>query len=92
MLNKDPDIVTEEAPLIVLGSKSAMCMAKNDKDTKHTKHIASKMHFVRIGEKCKMRNIDWCEGGLQLAYISNKNVREPDLTPRMKYITVSLDN
>ena len=29
LLNKDPDIVPEEAPLIVLYGKSAMCMANN---------------------------------------------------------------
>ena len=51
LLNKDPDIVTEEAPLIVLDSKYAMCMSKNAKDTKHTRHIAMRMHFVRNGEK-----------------------------------------
>ena len=34
LLNKDPDIVPEEAPLIVLDSKYAMCMANNVKDTK----------------------------------------------------------
>ena len=45
-LNKDPYIVPDEAPLIVLDSKSAMCMAKNGKDTKHTRHIARIMHFV----------------------------------------------
>ena len=28
LLNKDPDIVPEEAPLIVLDSKSAMCMLR----------------------------------------------------------------
>ena len=39
LLNKDPYMVTKEAPLIVLDSKSAMCMAKNGKDTKHTRHI-----------------------------------------------------
>ena len=50
LLNKDPDIVPEEAPLIVLDSKSSMCMAKNGKDTKHTRHIARRMNFVRIGE------------------------------------------
>ena len=32
-LNKDSDIVTEEAALTVLDSKFAMCMAKNGKDT-----------------------------------------------------------
>ena len=51
LLNKDPDIAPEEAPLIVLDSKSVMCMAKNGKDTKHTRHIARRMHFVRNGEK-----------------------------------------
>ena len=85
-------MVQKEAPLIVLDRKSAMFMAKNGKDTKHTRHIASRMHFVRNGEKCKMHKIDWCEGGLQLAEIGNKNVSEPDLTPRMKYIMVRLKN
>ena len=36
LLNKDPDIVPDEAPLIILDSKSDICMAKNGKDTKHT--------------------------------------------------------
>ena len=92
LLNKDPGIVPEEAPLIVLDSKSAMCMAKNGKDTKHTRHIARRMHFVRNREKCKMHKIDWCEGGLQLTDIGTKNVSEPDLTPIMKYIMVRIEN
>ena len=92
LLNEDTDMVPKEAPLIVLDSKSDMCMAKNGKDTKHTRHIARRMHFVRNGEKCKMHKIDWCDGGLQLADIGTKNVSEPDLTPRMKYIMVILEN
>ena len=40
LLNKDPDIVPEEAPMIVLDIMSAMCMAKNGKDIKHTRHIS----------------------------------------------------
>ena len=60
LINKYPYIVPEEAPLIVLDSKSAMCMAKNGKDTKHNRHIARRMHFVRNGERCKMHKIDWC--------------------------------
>ena len=39
LLNKDPDIVPEEAPLIILDSKSAICMANNGKYTNHTRHI-----------------------------------------------------
>ena len=49
------------------------------------------MHFVRNGEKYKMHKIEWCEGGLQLADIGTKNVSEPDLTPRMKYVMVRLE-
>ena len=64
--NKDPDIVPEAAPLIILDSKSSVCMAKNGKYAKHTRHIARRVHFVRNGENCKMKNIVWCEGGLQL--------------------------
>ena len=92
LLNKGTDMVPEEDPLIVLDSKSAMWVAKNVKDTKHTRHIVSRMHFLRNGEKCKMHKIDWWEGGLQLADISAKDIGEPDLTWRMKYIMVRLEN
>ena len=92
LLNEDPDMVPKEVPLIVLDSKSAQCMAKNGRDTKHTRHIARRMNFVRNGEKCKMHKIYWCEGGLKLADIDTKNVSEPELTPRMKYIMVRLEN
>ena len=60
LLNKDPDIVPEEAPLIVLDSKSDMCMGNNGKDTKHTRHISRRMYLVRNGEKCNVHKIDWC--------------------------------
>ena len=49
LLNEDRDMVLKEAPFIVLHSKSSMCMAKNGKDTKHTRLIARIMHFVRNG-------------------------------------------
>ena len=92
LLNEDPDMVPKEAPLIVLDRKSAMCMDKNGRDTKHTRHIARRIHFERNGEECKMHKIERCEGGLQLADIAIKNVSEPDLTPIMNYIMVILEN
>ena len=67
-------------------------MAKNGKDTKHTRHITRRIIFVRNEEKFKIQKIDWCEGGLQLADIAANNVGEPDLTPRMKYMMVRLYN
>ena len=49
LLNGDPDMVPKKAPLIVLYGKSAIRMAKNGKDTKHTRHIERRMHLVRNG-------------------------------------------
>ena len=49
-LNEDPDMVPRESTLIVLDSKSIMGMAKYGTDTKHTRHIARRMHLVRNGE------------------------------------------
>ena len=39
-----------------------------------------------------MQNIDWCEVCLKLAHIGTKNFGDPDLTPKMKYIMVRLQN
>ena len=47
LLNTDPYIVPEEASIIILGRKSSVCMAKNGKDTKHTRYIDRRVHFVR---------------------------------------------
>ena len=77
--------------MIILDSKSAVCMDNNGKDTKNTRHIARRMNFVRDGEKCKMHKIEWCEEGIQLTDIATKNVGEHDLTLRMKYIMVRLE-
>ena len=53
LLNKDPDIVPEEAPLIVLDGKCTMCMDKNGKDTKHTRHIARIMYVLGIEKSAR---------------------------------------
>ena len=67
-------------------------MARNGKDTNNTRHIYRIVHLVRNGENFKMHNIDWCEGGIQLADITTKNVGENDFNNRMKYIMVRLYN
>ena len=67
-----------------MDSKSDVCMAKNGKNTNHTRHIYRRVHFVRNGEKCNMHKIEWCEGGLQLLEIATRNISENDLNPIMK--------
>ena len=51
LLDKDPDIVPEEAPLIILDSKSATCMDNNVKNTNNTRLIYRRLYLVRNGEK-----------------------------------------
>ena len=46
-LNKDTYKVPNEAPPIILDIKSSICIYKNGKDTKHTRHIARRVHSVR---------------------------------------------
>ena len=43
--NNDVDIVPEEAPLIILYSKSGVCMDNDGKDAKHTRKISRIIHF-----------------------------------------------
>ena len=50
LLNTDPYIVPEYAPLIVLDIKSAMFMANNSKYTKHTSQIKRRMDLIGNGE------------------------------------------
>ena len=47
LLDKDIDIVSEVAPIIILDRKFDVCMDKSVKDTNHTRHIARRVHFVR---------------------------------------------
>ena len=56
LLNKDTDIVPEEAPIIILYIKYAVCMDNNGKDTNNTRHIYRRVHLVRNGKntKCKI--------------------------------------
>ena len=91
-LDKDPYIVPKEDTIIILDSTSAVCMVKNGKDTKNTTYIAIRVSFARNGDEWKMHKIYWCEGGLQLPDIATKHVGENDINPRMKYITIRLEN
>ena len=75
-----------------MDSKSTIFMDKNGKDTKNTRHIYRRVHFVRNGENCKMHKINWCKGCLQSADIATKNVGENDFNPIIKSIMLRLDN
>ena len=76
MLNKDPYLVPEQAPLIILDRKSSIFMTNNGKDTKHTRQISRRMKFVGNCEEWNFHKTVLYEGGLQLEDIGTKTVRE----------------
>ena len=49
-LNKDPDIVPYESPLIIFNSKYSVCVAKNGKETKLTRNIA---RILKFSKECR---------------------------------------
>ena len=69
-LNKDTNVVPEQALIVILDRKSALCMLNNGNYTKHTGHIS------RINvEELNMYKIVRCEVVLQLADIVTNNFR-----------------
>ena len=69
-------MVSDAAPLIIIKSKSDVCMAKNGKDTKHTGKFSRRIHSIINVEECNMDKTVFCEGGLMLEYIVTNNAGE----------------
>ena len=67
-------------------------MSKNNKDTKHIRHISRRIQFVINDKECNFHKTVWCEGCLQLSYTGTNNGREDELNPRLGYDMVRLDN
>ena len=66
-------------------------MASDVKDTKPTRHISRINHFVMNDEECNYHKTVWCEGGLQMAYIDNNNVREDYFNHRLGYAMLIIE-
>ena len=59
LLKNDPDIVPEEAPVILLDIKYVVCISKNGKYTNNTRHISRRVNSVRNCDKFKMQKVRW---------------------------------
>jgi hypothetical protein len=57
---------------IYFDSRSAMAMGSNFRDTKHTRHILRRYHYVREGVQSKRFSMCWIQTLLQLADIGTK--------------------
>ena len=57
LLNKDLDLVPEQAHIIILDIKSSTCMDNSDKDKKHIRQISRIMNISRYGEECSFHRM-----------------------------------
>ena len=87
---KDPDDISEAIP-ILLDSASAIAMAKHAKDTKHTRHIARRLHYVREGEQQSRFSLSYIPAEKQLADIGTKALSEEDMNSRYDIISAIVD-
>ena len=75
---------------ILLDSQSATAMGKSFKDTKHTRHIARRYHYVRQGEEDGIHNLNWIPAELNTSDIGTKNLPGYDISSRMEYCMVEV--
>ena len=54
-MDEDIYLVPEQAPLIILDIKSDVCVSKNGKDIKQTRHPSRIMHIATFKIKCGVR-------------------------------------
>ena len=71
---------------------SDVCGDNIDKDTKHTRQISRRIHFVRNGEEWNLHKTVCFKGGLKLADIGTENVIEDELNNILRYNMVRPDN
>ena len=86
---RDPDDNHLVVP-IIMDSQSAQAMGHSFRDTKHTRHVARRYHYVHQGEKTGAHSLNWCNADLQLVDIGTKNLDGAQIRPRLSYLFVDV--
>jgi hypothetical protein len=73
-------------------SKSAIAMGESYKDTKHTRHIMHRYHYVRDGITSNRFTMNWLRTGIQFADIGTKNNPGPRHQVLLELIHVKAGN
>jgi hypothetical protein len=78
--------------IIFFDSNSAIAMGKSYKDTKHTRQIMRRYHYVREGISSNRFIMEWLRTGIQMADIGTKNNPGPRHVELLNLIQVKLGN
>ena len=68
----DGDVMSSEPAMIIIDNEAAISMAKCDKDTAGTRHVAKRYHYVRQGTALKEHVFVWINTKTQVADILTK--------------------
>ena len=85
----DPD--ESSFPVIVLlDSQSTKAMGSSFRDSKHTRHIERRFHYVHHRTKDLKHALHWLDADLQLVDIETNNIDSTELQPRLRIIIVEV--
>jgi hypothetical protein len=73
-------------------SKSAIAMGESYKETKHTRHIIRRYHYVHDGISSNRFSMNWVRTGIQFADIGTKNNPGPRHQVLLDLIHVKVGN
>jgi hypothetical protein len=75
---------------VYFDSRSTIAMGNSCRDTKHTRHIMRRYHYVREGIESKHFSAKWITTTIQLADIGTKQTPGPRHLQLMQLIHITL--
>ena len=82
----------EDKPIdIFLDNKSAVDMSSSFKDTKRSRHILRRWHYVRAGVQSKWHLLTWMSNEAQVADMMTKILPRKGLLSKLIYALVKID-
>ena len=75
---------------ILLDSQAAIAMSKNFKDSKQTRHMDRRRHYVREGSNEGRHELCYIPGDLMLADPGTKNCGKAEIQTRLKYMMANV--
>ncbi|MGH7954596.1 MAG: reverse transcriptase domain-containing protein, partial [Gloeomargaritales cyanobacterium] len=86
--NSDP--ADQEPVTIILDNQAAISMSKTLKDTKRTRHIDRRVHYVRRGSEAGHHTLTHLHADFQLADNGTKNLAHYEAAPRLAYFMIQV--
>ncbi|MGH3053820.1 MAG: reverse transcriptase domain-containing protein [Gaiellaceae bacterium] len=85
------DPPNQEPVTIILDNTAAIKMGQSFRDTRHTRHILRRYHYVRQGKLDGLHHLSWITNKMQLADNGTKPLTPAEALPRQKIFLVPVE-